>query len=152
MIYFVELGWFFYEMIELSKLWIFLVCVVFGSFIVGGAYQFGLSDYVIVIKEQLKIFLVGLSLVKMVTGEEFDDEILGGVVLYVEVLGFGDYFAEDEMDTLQLYQKIISHLNIHKPGPEPSDPNNPPKSHHQTPHRSPSSPTTNQPKRSSTAP
>jgi Acetyl-CoA carboxylase, carboxyltransferase component (subunits alpha and beta) len=78
MIYFVELGWFFYEMIELSKLWIFLVCVVFGSFIVGGAYQFGLSDYVIVIKEQLKIFLVGLSLVKMVTGEEFDDEILVG--------------------------------------------------------------------------
>ena len=68
----------FYDMIELSKLGIPTVCVVFGSSTAGGAYQPGLSDYVIVVEEQSKIFLAGPPLVKMATGEESDDETLGG--------------------------------------------------------------------------
>ena len=43
--HFAETGRFFYEMIELSKLRIPSVCVVFGSSTAGGAYQPGLSDY-----------------------------------------------------------------------------------------------------------
>ena len=76
--HFAESGRPFYEMIELSKLGIPTVCVVFGSSTAGGAYQPGLSDYVIVVKEQSKIFLAGPPLVKMATGEESDDESLGG--------------------------------------------------------------------------
>ena len=76
--HFAETGRFFYEMIELSKLRIPTVCVVFGSSTAGGAYQPGLSDYTIVVKEQSKIFLAGPPLVKMATGEETDDETLGG--------------------------------------------------------------------------
>ena len=72
--HFAESGRSFYEMIELSKLGIPTVCVVFGSSTAGGAYQPGLSDYVIVVKEQSKIFLAGPPLVKMATGEESDDE------------------------------------------------------------------------------
>src|SRR6478672_6118266 len=55
--HFAESGRPFYDMIELSKLGIPTVCVVFGSSTAGGAYQPGLSDYVIVVKEQSKIFL-----------------------------------------------------------------------------------------------
>jgi acyl-CoA carboxylase subunit beta len=76
--HFAETGRFFYEMIELSKLRIPTVCVVFGSSTAGGAYQPGLSDYTIVVKDQSKIFLAGPPLVKMATGEESDDETLGG--------------------------------------------------------------------------
>jgi acyl-CoA carboxylase subunit beta len=93
--HFAESGRPFYEMIELSKLGIPSVCVVFGSSTAGGAYQPGLSDYVIVIKEQSKVFLAGPPLVKMATGEESDDETLGGAALHADVSGLGDYFAED---------------------------------------------------------
>lgn len=124
--HFAESGRPFYEMIELSKLGIPSVCVVFGSSTAGGAYQPGLSDYVIVIKEQSKIFLAGPPLVKMATGEESDDETLGGAALHAEVSGLGDYFAEDEMDALRLCREVVSHLQIPKPGPEPVGPGDPP--------------------------
>ena len=52
--HFAETGRFFYEMIELSKLRIPSVCVVFGSSTAGGAYQPGMSDYNVVIKRAVE--------------------------------------------------------------------------------------------------
>ena len=118
--HFAETGRFFYEMIELSKLRIPTVCVVFGSSTAGGAYQPGMSDYNIVIREQSKIFLAGPPLVKMATGEESDDEMLGGARLHAEVSGLGDYFAEDEMDAIRLCREVVSHLNWRKQGSGPT--------------------------------
>jgi acetyl-CoA carboxylase carboxyltransferase component len=117
--HFAETGRFFYELIELSKLEIPTVCVVFGSSTAGGAYQPGLSDYTIVVKEQSKIFLAGPPLVKMATGEESDDETLGGADLHAEVSGLGDYFAVDEMDALRICREVVSHLSWTKAGPPP---------------------------------
>ncbi len=118
--HFAETGRFFYEMIELSKLRIPSVCVVFGSSTAGGAYQPGMSDYNVVIREQSKIFLAGPPLVKMATGEESDDETLGGAQMHAEVSGLGEYLAEDERDALRLCREVVSHLNWRKHGPAPS--------------------------------
>ena len=118
--HFAETGRFFYEMIELSKLEIPTVCVVFGTSTAGGAYQPGMSDYNVVIKEQSKIFLAGPPLVKMATGEESDDETLGGAKMHAEISGLGEYLAEDERDALRMCREIVSHLNWRKAGPEPS--------------------------------
>jgi len=118
--HFAESGRAFYEMIELSKLGVPTVCVVFGSSTAGGAYQPGLSDYTIVVKEQSKIFLAGPPLVKMATGEESDAETLGGAALHAEVSGLGDYFADDEMDAIRRCREVVSHLNWRKRGPAPS--------------------------------
>jgi acetyl-CoA carboxylase carboxyltransferase component len=118
--HFAESGRFFYDLIELSKMRVPTVCVVFGSSTAGGAYQPGLSDYNIVVKDQSKIFLAGPPLVKMATGEESDDETLGGAQLHAEVSGLGDYFAEDEMDAIRMCREVVSHLNWRKAGPDPS--------------------------------
>jgi acetyl-CoA carboxylase carboxyltransferase component len=117
--HFAETGRFFYEMIELSKLRIPTVCVVFGSSTAGGAYQPGMSDYNVVIRNQSKIFLAGPPLVKMATGEDSDDETLGGAQMHAEVSGLGEYLAEDERDALRLCREVVSHLNWRKPGPPP---------------------------------
>ena len=117
--HFAESGRFFYEMTELSKLRIPSICVVFGSSTAGGAYQPGLSDYNVLIKEQSKIFLAGPPLVKMATGEDSDDESLGGGQMHAEVSGLGEYLAEDEHDALRMCREIMSHLNWRKPGPLP---------------------------------
>ncbi len=118
--HFAESGRFFYEMIELSKMRIPTVCVVFGSSTAGGAYQPGLSDYNIVVEGQSKVFLAGPPLVKMATGEESDSETLGGARLHAERSGLGDYFAEDEMDAIRMCREVISHLNRRKPHPGPT--------------------------------
>jgi acetyl-CoA carboxylase carboxyltransferase component len=118
--HFAESGRFFYDLIELSKMRVPTVSVVFGSSTAGGAYQPGLSDYTIVVKDQSKIFLAGPPLVKMATGEESDDETLGGALMHAEVSGLGDYFAEDEMDAIRLCREVVSHLNWRKHGPASS--------------------------------
>ena len=118
--HFAESGRFFYDLIELSKMRVPTVCVVFGSSTAGGAYQPGLSDYNIVVKDQSKVFLAGPPLVKMATGEESDDETLGGAQMHAEVSGLGDYLAEDELDAIRICREVVSHLNWRKLGPEPS--------------------------------
>ena len=117
--HFASTGRFFYEMTELSKLRIPVISVVFGSSTAGGAYQPGMSDYIIFIKDQSKAFLAGPPLVKMATGEESDDETLGGAQMHSEVSGLSDYLAEDEMDALRICREVVSHLNWSKNGPEP---------------------------------
>ena len=118
--HFASTGRFFYEMTELSKLRIPVISVVFGSSTAGGAYQPGMSDYNIFIKDQSKAFLAGPPLVKMATGEESDDETLGGAQMHSEVSGLSDYLAEDEMDALRICREVVSHLNWSKKGPKPN--------------------------------
>ena len=127
--HFAESGRFFYELIELSKLGVPTVCVVFGSSTAGGAYQPGLSDYNIVVKDQSKVFLGGPPLVKMATGEESDAETLGGARLHAETSGLGDYLADDEMDAIRLCREVVSHLNVRKPGGPAADPDPEPPAH-----------------------
>ena len=118
--HFAESGRPFYDTIELSKMKIPSVCVVFGSSTAGGAYQPGMSDYNIFIKEKSKVFLAGPPLVKMATGEESDSETLGGAQMHSEVSGLSDYLAEDEMDAIRMCREVVSHFNRKKPGPPPS--------------------------------
>lgn len=117
--HFAATGRFFYEMTELSKLRIPVISVVFGSSTAGGAYQPGMSDYNIFIKDQSMAFLAGPPLVKMATGEESDSETLGGAKMHSEKSGLSDYLAEDEMDALRLCRQVVSHLNWDKTGQEP---------------------------------
>ena len=118
--HFAATGRFFYDMTELSKMRIPVISVVFGSSTAGGAYQPGMSDYNIFVKDQAKVFLAGPPLVKMATGEESDDETLGGAKMHSEVSGLSDYLAEDEMDAIRLCRNVVSHLHWEKQGIEPS--------------------------------
>ena len=89
--HFAESGRLFYEITELSKIGIPTVSLVFGASTAGGAYQPGMSDYNILIKNQSRVFLGGPPLVKMATGEDADPESLGGADMHTTISGLGDY-------------------------------------------------------------
>ena len=120
--HFAESGRLFYEITELSKMRIPTVSVVFGSSTAGGAYQPGMSDYNILIKNQSQVFLGGPPLVKMATGEDADEESLGGAQMHCTISGLGDYLAEDEMDAIRMCREVVTHLNWRKEGPGPTLP------------------------------
>jgi hypothetical protein len=92
------------------------IALVFGNSTAGGAYVPGMSDYTVMVKEQAKVFLGGPPLVKMATGEESDDESLGGAEMHARVSGLADYLAEDERDALRIGRRIVARLNWRKPG------------------------------------
>ena len=87
------------------------VALVFGNSTAGGAYVPGMSDYTVMVKEQAKVFLGGPPLVKMATGEESDDESLGGAEMHARVSGLADYLAQDERDAIRLGRRIVARLN-----------------------------------------
>jgi acetyl-CoA carboxylase carboxyltransferase component len=93
------------------------ISLVFGNSTAGGAYVPGMSDYVVMIKERSKVFLGGPPLVKMATGEDSDDESLGGAEMHARISGLADYFAIDELDAIRLGRQIVKRLNHRKLGP-----------------------------------
>ncbi|MBO0841523.1 MAG: acyl-CoA carboxylase subunit beta, partial [Sciscionella sp.] len=95
------------------------IALVFGSSTAGGAYLPGMSDYVVMVAERAKVFLGGPPLVKMATGEESDDESLGGAEMHARTSGLADYLAVDEADAIRLGRQIVKRLNWRKYGPAP---------------------------------
>ncbi|AEW97289.1 MULTISPECIES: acyl-CoA carboxylase subunit beta [Streptomycetaceae] len=118
---FIPGGALFRDLTRLSAAGIPTVAVVFGNSTAGGAYVPGMSDHVIMVKERSKVFLGGPPLVKMATGEESDDESLGGAEMHARVSGLADHFALDEPDALRTARRVVARLNWRKQGPPPAD-------------------------------
>ncbi|MFC4946493.1 acyl-CoA carboxylase subunit beta [Pseudonocardia sp. GCM10023141] len=117
---FVPAGRIFHELTELSSMAIPTVALVFGNSTAGGAYVPGMCDYSVLVDRQAKVFLGGPPLVKMATGEDADDESLGGAEMHSRVSGLSDYFAVDEHDAIRLGREIMSRINWRKLGPAPA--------------------------------
>jgi acetyl-CoA carboxylase carboxyltransferase component len=109
----------FRDLTRLSAAGIPTIALVFGNSTAGGAYIPGMSDHVVMIKDRSKVFLAGPPLVKMATGEESDDESLGGAEMHARTSGLADYFAVDELDALRIGRRIVARLNWRKQGPAP---------------------------------
>jgi acetyl-CoA carboxylase carboxyltransferase component len=117
---FVPGGQMFRDLTRLSAAGIPTIALVFGNSTAGGAYVPGMSDHVVMIKERSKVFLAGPPLVKMATGEESDDESLGGADMHARISGLADYFAVDELDAIRVGRRIVARLNWVKRGPAPA--------------------------------
>ena len=124
---FIPGGQSFHDITDMSARAVPNLAVVFGNSTAGGAYVPGMSDYIVMIKERSKVFLGGPPLVKMATGEESDDESLGGAEMHARVSGLADYFALDEMDGIRIGRQIVRRLNHRKRGPGRRGPGRPPK-------------------------
>ncbi|MFD8572638.1 acyl-CoA carboxylase subunit beta [Streptomyces sp. NPDC057694] len=119
---FIPGGGIFRDITRLSAAGIPTVAVVFGNSTAGGAYIPGMSDHVIMVKDRAKVFLGGPPLVKMATGEESDDESLGGAEMHARTSGLADHFAHDEQDAIRQARRVVARLNHRKAYPDPVGP------------------------------
>ena len=81
--------------------------IVHGNATAGGAYQPGLSDYTIVVKNKAKMFLAGPPLLKAATGEIATDEELGGAEMHAQVAGTAEFLAEDDSDAIRMLRDLM---------------------------------------------
>lgn len=116
-------GVFFANQARLSAAGIPQITVVHGSATAGGAYQPGLSDYIVMIRRQSTVYLAGPPLLKAATGEVATDEEIGGAELHCEVSGVSDYLAENDSDGIRIAREIMGKLdwNKDKPASLPGD-------------------------------
>jgi acetyl-CoA carboxylase carboxyltransferase component len=119
---FVPGGESFKNLTQMSAAGIPTIALVFGPSTAGGAYIPGMSDYSVLVRDQARVYLGGPPLVKMATGEEADEESLGGAEMHATTSGVADYLAADELDALRIGRGIVEHLNWRKLGPPPSLP------------------------------
>lgn len=114
---FIPGGAMFRNLTQFSAAGIPTIALVFGNSTAGGAYVPGMCDHVVMVKERAKVFLGGPPLVKMATGEDSDDESLGGAEMHARTSGLADYLAVDEVDALRLGRQVVRGLNWRKAGP-----------------------------------
>ncbi len=86
------------------------ITVVHGNATAGGAYQPGLSDYCIMVRNRAKMFLAGPPLLKAATGEIATDEDLGGAEMHASVAGTAEYIAETDADGIRLARELMANI------------------------------------------
>ncbi len=115
MTYTVELwakgGGMFGGLAKLSAAGIPVITVLHGASTAGGAYQPGLSDYVIGVKDNGMAMLAGAALLRAATGEVADDQTLGGAEMHAITTGLVEYLAEDDAHGLEIARDVIAGLN-----------------------------------------
>jgi len=96
---------------RLSAAGIPVITITHGASTAGGAYQTGLSDYIIMVQGRSRAYLAGPALLKAATGEVSSDEDLGGAEMHCSVSGLGDYLARDDRDAIRIAREIVAMLH-----------------------------------------
>jgi geranyl-CoA carboxylase beta subunit len=112
---FIRGGTTFRNLARLSAAGLPVVTVTHGSSTAGGAYQTGLSDYIVMVRGRTRAFLAGPPLLKAATGEIATEEELGGAEMHTRISGLGDYLAEDDRDAIGIARDIVANLNWDRP-------------------------------------
>ncbi|THH33636.1 hypothetical protein EUX98_g495 [Antrodiella citrinella] len=103
-------GRIFYNMAQLSAVGIPQIAIVHGISVAGGAYVPAMADENIIVRDQGRIFLAGPPLVKAATGEEVDEETLGGGLMHSSESGVTDHLARDDEHAIAIARGVVSDL------------------------------------------
>ncbi len=107
-------GGLFHGLAKLSAAGIPTFVVLHGPSTAGGAYQPGMSDYVIGVKNNGMAALAGAALTKAATGEIADERELGGSEMHASVSGLVEYLAEDDADGILICRDLVERLDWNK--------------------------------------
>ncbi|WP_119071701.1 acyl-CoA carboxylase subunit beta [Aggregatilinea lenta] len=94
------------------------ISVMLGPCAGGAAYSPALTDMIIMVRGQSFMFLTGPQVIKTVTGEDVDNEHLGGADVHAAISGTAHLAADSEHDALTLCRQTLSYLpsnNVENP-------------------------------------
>ena len=107
-------GGMFYGLARLSAAGIPTIAVLHGLSTAGGAYQPGMSDYVIGVKKNGMAALAGPALLRAATNEVANNEELGGSEMHATVSGLVEYLGDDDVHAIKITRDLIGRLAWNK--------------------------------------
>jgi len=83
---------------------------IFGPCAGGAVYSPALTDFTLMVRGTSHMFLTGPAVVKSVTGEEVDQETLGGADVHASRSGVAHFAAEDEQEGIETLKRLLSFI------------------------------------------
>jgi len=91
------------------------VALICGMCTAGAAYIPAMCDESVIVKDNGTVYLGGPPLVKAATGEDADEQELGGGIMHTSVSGVVDHLAQSEAEGLLKVRGILEHLAGRRP-------------------------------------
>ena len=83
---------------------------IFGPCAGGAVYSPALTDFTLMVKNTSYMFLTGPAVVKSVTGENVDQEQLGGASVHATKSGVAHFAANDEQEGIATIKQLLSFI------------------------------------------
>ena len=83
---------------------------IFGPCAGGAVYSPALTDFTVMVQDTSYMFLTGPAVVKQVTGEEVNQEELGGAAVHSSKSGVAHFAAADDQEGIRTIKKLLSYL------------------------------------------
>lgn len=100
------------------------ISVILGPCAGGATYSPALTDFIMMVNGVGKMFITGPDVIKTVTGEEVDQETLGGALTHNEISGVAHFMDDSEDDCFERIKQLLSFLpqnNMEKPQAMPTN-------------------------------
>lgn len=100
------------------------ISVIAGPCAGGAAYSPALTDFVVMVEKTAHMFITGPAVIQAVTGEDIDQEGLGGAEVHATLSGNVHLVAKDELHAVHLTRRLLSFLpsnNLESPPDIPFD-------------------------------
>ena len=83
---------------------------IFGPCAGGAVYSPALTDFTLMMENTSYMFLTGPQVVKTVTGEDIDQEHLGGASVHASKSGVTHFTAKTEEEAIEMIKTLISYI------------------------------------------
>ncbi len=100
------------------------ISAILGPCAGGAVYSPALTDFNIMTKGTSYMFLTGPAVVKSVTGENVNQEELGGASVHASKSGVAHFAADSEEDTISIIRELLSYIpqnNMEEPPFKPTE-------------------------------
>ncbi|MFH1090286.1 MAG: acyl-CoA carboxylase subunit beta, partial [Pseudomonadota bacterium] len=86
------------------------ISVIMGPCAGGAVYSPAITDFTIMVDKTSHMFITGPQVIKTVSGEEVDQESLGGALRHNTTSGVAQLMADNDQEALQMVRELLSYL------------------------------------------
>ena len=86
------------------------ISAIMGPAAGGAVYSPAMTDFVFMVKKTSHMYITGPNVVRTVTGEEIDDESLGGAMMHARKSGVAQFACDSDEQTIAEIKNLLSYL------------------------------------------